>query len=270
METIEERVDTLEDILSRFITQTNSALLRLERAIEANRKRSEEERKKDRIEWKEKIAEDDRKRAKKMKEWDRKAGEDDRKRAEDAKERKETEARWARDRMELNKKWGELAVKTGTIVEDIVAPNIPRIAKEYFGCANIDHFAIRVLKRHPTDKSKRREFDVIAVCSDSDKVIFNETKSTIRPEDIRGLIRFLKSGEFFDYFPEYQGKKLIPIFSSLHISSNTVKTLSKNRIYAMVMGDETMTIINFEAVSSKDEECRSRRLLLTFRSARQL
>ncbi|MCL0038527.1 hypothetical protein M1N10_05910, partial [Thermodesulfovibrionales bacterium] len=162
--------------------------------------------------------------------------------------------RWARDRMELNKKWGELAVKMGTIVEDIVAPNIPRIAKEYFGCADIDHFAIRVLKRHPTDKSKRREFDVIAVCSDSDKVIFNETKSTIRPEDIRGLIRFLKSGEFFDYFPEYQGKKLIPIFSSLHISSNTVKTLSKNRIYAMVMGDETMTIINFEAVSSKNEE----------------
>ncbi|MCL0086920.1 hypothetical protein M1N65_02515 [Thermodesulfovibrionales bacterium] len=270
METIEERVDTLEDILSRFITQTNSALLRLERAIEANRKRSEEERKKDRIEWKEKIAEDDRKWAKKMEEWDRKAGEDDRKRAEDAKERKETEARWARDRMELNKKWGELAVKTGTIVEDIVAPNIPRIAKEYFGCADIDHFAIRVLKRHPTDKSKRREFDVIAVCSDSDKVIFNETKSTIKPEDIRGLIRFLKSGEFFDYFPEYQGKKLIPIFSSLHISSNTVKTLSKNRIYAMVMGDETMTIINFEAVSSKDEECRSRRLLLTFRSAWQL
>ncbi|MCL0105781.1 hypothetical protein M1N60_00610 [Thermodesulfovibrionales bacterium] len=39
METIEKRVDTLEDILSRFITQTNSALLRLERAIEANRKK---------------------------------------------------------------------------------------------------------------------------------------------------------------------------------------------------------------------------------------
>src|SRR3990172_5540133 len=42
-------------------------------------------------------------------------------------------------RDDLNKKWGELANKMGTIVEAIVGPNIPTIAKKYFGCGELDH-----------------------------------------------------------------------------------------------------------------------------------
>jgi hypothetical protein len=34
--------------------------------------------------------------------------------------------------------WGELANKMGTLVEDIVAPNIPRIAKRYFGAEELE------------------------------------------------------------------------------------------------------------------------------------
>src|SRR6266849_8087726 len=36
-------------------------------------------------------------------------------------------------RIESQKKWGEIANKLGTFVEDIVAPNIPRIGGEIFG-----------------------------------------------------------------------------------------------------------------------------------------
>ena len=47
------------------------------------------------------------------------------------------------DRKEMNRKWGELANKWGTVVEDIVAPNVPPIASEYFGFSDIEDFMVR-------------------------------------------------------------------------------------------------------------------------------
>jgi hypothetical protein len=151
-----------------------------------------------------------------------------------------------KDRRMMNKQWGELANKMGTIVEDIVAPNIKGIAERYFGCEEIEDFMVRRYKRNTKDRAKRREFDVIAVCDD--KVIFNETKVTIRPEYIDNFINFIKDKEFFDYFPEYKDKKIIPIFSSLYLQDNVVDTLTKANIYAMAMKDDTMDLLNFKAI----------------------
>ena len=142
---------------------------------------------------------------------------------------------------EQNRRWGELANRMGTIVEDIVAPNIPRIAKEYFGCEDIDFFAVRIEKR---DKKRNitREFDVIAICNG--KVILNETKSTPRQSYVDEFVDFIKAGEFFEYFPEYKGMDLIPIFSSLYLSEAIVRRLTRSKIYAMAMKDDTMDILN--------------------------
>ena len=145
---------------------------------------------------------------------------------------------------EMNKRWGELANKMGTLVEDIVAPNISGIAREYFGCSDIKDFMVRRRKKNTKDASKVREFDVIAVCDD--KVIINETKSNPKIEYINEFINVLK--EIYDYFPEYRGKKVIPIFSSLYIPEDLVTYLTKNRIYAMAMKDDTMDLLNFEQV----------------------
>ena len=41
---------------------------------------------------------------------------------------------------ELNKKWGELANKMGTIVEDIVAPGLKGVGARYFGIEEFDFF----------------------------------------------------------------------------------------------------------------------------------
>jgi hypothetical protein len=145
---------------------------------------------------------------------------------------------------EMNKRWGDLANKMGTLAEDIVAPNISGIAREYFGCKDLDFFGVRIRKRNTKDASKVREFDVIAVCDD--KVIINETKSNPKIEYINEFINVLK--EIYDYFPEYRGKKIIPIFSSLYIPEDLVTYLTKNRIYAMAMKDDTMDLLNFEQV----------------------
>lgn len=148
------------------------------------------------------------------------------------------------ERRRMARQWGELANKMGTLVEDIVLPNIPRLAKEYFGCEDIEDIMIRRKRINPADRSKKREFDVIAVCND--RIILNETKATPRTTYIDEFAGFLERGEFFEYFPEYKGKVIIPIFSSLYIDDDSVKYLSQRRIYALAMKDDTMEILNPE------------------------
>ena len=55
----------------------------------------------------------------------------------------------------------------------------------------------------------------------NNKVIINETKSTPKMEYINDFVNVLK--EIEDYFPEYKGKEIIPIFSSLYLSDEIVK-----------------------------------------------
>jgi hypothetical protein len=152
---------------------------------------------------------------------------------------------------QMNKKWEKLVMKMGTLVEDIVAPSIKGAAVELFGFKRIDFFGVRVEKTKVNDRGAQREFDVIAV--GEDKVILNETKTKPSSGEVKEFIDFLKTGEFYDYFPEYKEKKLIPIFSTLYMPGDVVKRLTKKRIFAMAMSETVMTILNFE-------ECRPRGL----------
>jgi hypothetical protein len=228
VEPLEQRVDTIELALGRFILENDRALKRLETLIEHSEKRAETDRQR---------AEDDRERAEK----DRQRAEVDRQRTE------EYRLQAAQDRKDWNKKWGELANKLGTIVEDIVAPNLPRIAREHFGCQELDDFMLRRQVKNKTDPSKRREFDLIAICGD--QFIINETKSKASVEYIDAFIAVLP--ELHEYFPEHQGKKIIPVFSALYMTDDLVNYLSKKGIYAMGMGDETMDLVNAERLRNR-------------------
>ena len=143
----------------------------------------------------------------------------------------------------MSRQWGDLANKLGTVVEDIVAPNIPRIAKQYFGCEEVDYIAVRVKKRSTTERSRHREFDAIAVCEGL--FILNETKSSPEIRDIDKLVEFVQSGELFDYFPEYKGYRICPVFSSLYLEDSFVAYLSRKRVYALTMKEDTMEIVNY-------------------------
>ena len=151
-------------------------------------------------------------------------------------------------RKENNKLWGDLAKKMGTVVEDIVAPSMERIALENLNFGEIEDFNVRRLKRHPLTK-QRREFDVIVVGPKN--VLINETKSSPSSENAKEFADFVKSGEFFGYFPEYQGRKLVPVFSALFIPENVIAQLTNEGIYAVAMGNETMRVLNLEAVREK-------------------
>ena len=152
----------------------------------------------------------------------------------------------ARERREMNKRWGELANKMGTVVEDIVAPSVRRLAREVFGCGELQYFSERVSLKHSDDGSREREFDALYVGTRA--VLLNETKSSPRAEDARKFAEFLSSGEFALYFPEYRELPIVPVFSSLSIPAHLVTYLTRRGIYALAMGDEAMQVLNLEAV----------------------
>jgi hypothetical protein len=144
---------------------------------------------------------------------------------------------------ELNKKWGDLANKLGTVVEDIVAPNIPTIAKKYFKVEEIQRIMMNLYIRSESLK-KEKEFDLILVAKDL--VILNETKTTVRQNYLEEFIQSLP--EFFEFFPELKGRKLIPIFSSMSFTPPQLAYLTKHKIYAMSMSGDTMELLNFDEI----------------------
>ncbi len=246
-----KRLDRLEQLMDRVEERGAETDRQLQKAIklaaEDRRQRAEENRQRleenqQRIAEERLRAEDERRRAKE----DRQRAEEYLQRAEQDRQRSEADLQSAKeDRKTWNRKWGDLANKLGTLVEDIVAPNLPRIAKESLGCERIDDFMIRRQVRNKRDPSQRREFDLIAVCGD--RVIINETKSKPSIEYINRFLEVLpRLGE---YFPEYRGKTLVPVFSSLYLSEDVVNYLSKHGVYGLAMGDETMQLVNGEQVS---------------------
>ena len=144
------------------------------------------------------------------------------------------------DRKRMNRQWGELSNKLGTFVEDISAPNIPFVAEKRFGLSDHEFFEVRVQRRHGTDRSKEMEIDVLAVYANA--VVVNEAKSSARIQSVDGFLEHL--AVFFDYFPEYNGRKIVPVFSSLYILDDLVAYMSGKGIYAMGMREGTMDILN--------------------------
>ncbi|MBF0591087.1 MAG: hypothetical protein HQL02_03260 [Nitrospirae bacterium] len=232
-----ERVESLEETVAWFVRETRASHDRLERSriedkkvFEAYQRQQREDRIEDNKAW-----------DKKLEAYQRQQRED---RIED---NKEWDKKMEADRREWNKKWGETANRLGTLVEDVVAPNIEGIALSYFGCKRIDLFAPRIKRTSIRDRSRLREFDCIAICEDC--IIVNDTKTTPSADKVDLFVEVLK--DIFDYFPEAEGKRLIPIFSSLYMSKDLVTYLTRKNIYALGMGSSTMELLNRQELINK-------------------
>ena len=222
---IEERVDSLEAVLGHFIASTGASLNRLEREMREFKDEMREFKDEMRVFKDEMRVFKDEMRVSKNEMHTFKDG---------------TFAIIA----DMNRKWGELANKMGTIVEDIVAPNIPTIASKYFG-VDLEFFAVRIRKEHPHKKGIYKEFDAFSV--GGGKIFYNETKSTPRTEYMESFST--NRAVVYEYFPEYRDKAIIPIFSSLGIPEDAVAYLTKQNIFAMAMAGNTMELLNFEEIA---------------------
>ena len=235
---VEKKVDRLEVVFEQFMKQTGSAIARME--AEGARYREKLDRTIARMEADGAKEREDNAREREKSALDRE--ESAREREKSALDREES----ARLRREMNKRWGELANKMGTIVEDIIGPSLQRIARTELGCGEESFFAVRIPRTRSDDRSLRREFDAIYVGKHA--VLLNETKSTPHPEDAQTFVKFLRSGEFALYFPEYAALPVIPVFSSLSIPATLVTYLTKNGIYAVAMGEEAAEVLNLAEV----------------------
>jgi len=233
---LEIRTDSLEDLLGRFISAANRTMVRLE--TDTLNFRGEMDDFKDEMkDFKDDIRAD----TKNLK--DELARTDSRLAALS----EEMKADTKKLRKELREEAGKFDKRMGTLVENMMAPGIPGIAKAYFGDSDFDSFAVRVQRKRAGRSGEKREFDVIAV---SEKNFYvNETKSFPRPEYAGKFARALP--DIPDYFPECRGKRIIPIFSSLYIPDNVVLHLTRHGIYAMGLKEDVMGLLNFDQVEER-------------------
>ena len=273
VEVVEDRLDRVERLVAWLAEDTaryreEAARDRAERVRDreeaardrAERVRDREEAARDRAErvrYREEAARDRAERVRDREEAARDRAErvlDREARAQDREARARDREESVRMRREMNKRWGELANKMGTVVEDIVAPSVRRMAREVFDCGDELLFTSRITRARGDDRSRSREFDVLYVGTRA--VLLNETKSSPRGADVRRFARLVNSGEFFLYFPEYRDLPLVPMFSSLSLPRDLVTFLTRNRIYALAMGDEAMQVMNLDAVRKRPAEPR--------------
>jgi len=208
MQTLDERIDSLETIFGQFAIQVNSALLMLSNEMREFKNE--------------------------MREFKNEMG-------EFKNEMGEFKDRMEAENKRKNKEWSNIAKKMGTMVEDLIAPALRPVLSKYFKC-EIKMEGERMFRRKDGEDY---EIDAIAGCDD--KVFMVEVRSTPRAEDVDMFVD--KSKRFFEFFPEYSGKKLNIIFGSIAFPDNVIRYASKSSIYVMAWREwEYMDILNFDEI----------------------
>jgi len=164
--------------------------------------------------------------------------------------RDEQEKRWEAQRkadqrafIQHRKELGEVSRRLGRIVEDIIAPDLPNILRELADCPEEQLIVVndRVERRHPNDPGKKIEIDAMADCART--VIINETKSTLRADDVRHLLDDILP-YIRDYFPEYREFQIIGCVASLHVKQDVLRFASKQGLVVLGMREGLIKVIN--------------------------
>jgi len=147
---------------------------------------------------------------------------------------------------ETNKQMGELSNRLGTLVEDIVSPDMLRVLRqvahipeEIEGIINVrqrEFYNGKDLNGHPSVM----EFDAIARCGDY--ALVNETKTTLRPEQVKEFLAKLAMAR--DYFPQLVGKQIIGAISSLRIEPSLIKHASNQGLLVLALGEGMLQLKN--------------------------
>ncbi|GAB6275230.1 MAG: hypothetical protein STSR0004_20950 [Peptococcaceae bacterium] len=141
----------------------------------------------------------------------------------------------------INKKWGDLARKMGTLVEDIFIPSFDFMIKKYFGLVPKDVMPRRKIRKN----GETLELDIFAFADKSAFMV--EVKSS--PNRVEYVHDFLeKLVSLPDFIPEIKNYRVIPIYAALSMEESTVNLLTKNNIYALVIKGDILEIVNFQKV----------------------
>ena len=254
MAVVSERVDRLEEALAKFMEQTSMILAanhediaeirasnaRTDRQLLEMQRQAEKERTQAEAKW-----ERERERAEKERQHDQEQAETHRQQAQ--RNREQAEAKWQSDferaekeRKEFNRQLAGISDRLGNLIEDMVAPNAPRIARALFKDDDVQTSAVRVRRRHPSDPGRNIEIDLLVV--GRRHLLVCEAKSSVTAEKAAAFLE--KARSIPEFFPEFSGFAVLSMIASVAIESSLVACLSRLHIYAMGFGDETMEILN--------------------------
>jgi hypothetical protein len=140
------------------------------------------------------------------------------------------------------RKWGEMSNKMGRLAEDFVSPSIPRVLRTVVNCPEeqVDMVAVRLRRRHPVDRGRSQEFDVVAVCGEY--VLINETRSSLKPGDVDDFVELMSQARGF--FPEYAERHFIGAIASLYVDESVVRYGQKQGLLVLGLGDDLMDVLN--------------------------
>lgn len=142
-----------------------------------------------------------------------------------------------RERIEMNRKWGDLANKLGTIVEDLVYPSLSRIVRETFGEEPRD-IVVRFKRR--LSGGRREEIDALAVTAKL--IVLNSTKATLRSADVDGFT--LQIERFREFFPEYAALPVVGLLATLSVDDSVLRYAERNGSLVAAVGEEVMELKN--------------------------
>ncbi len=153
---------------------------------------------------------------------------------------------WSKKNIEnLNKQWGNLANRMGTLVEDIFFQSMRQTIKKYFNIDCKDILRDRYIDRD----GDSIEIDILAISKETKHAFIVEVKS--KPDREEYINRFLeKLNRVTRFLPELEGYNIIGIYAGLDMKKETIDMLTKNKLYAMVVKGDILEIVNFEKINS--------------------
>jgi hypothetical protein len=137
----------------------------------------------------------------------------------------------------MNRQWGAMANKLGTIVEDLVYPSMVRLVQETLGEETVD-LTIRHKRRLPDGRVQ--EFDAIAATPT--QVVLNSTKATLRSADVDAMIPHIAA--FREFFPEYRGRPVVGLLATLSVEESVLNYAERQGFLVAAVGDQLMEIKN--------------------------
>jgi len=226
---VETRVETLEALMAETLRIVNATSLQIERLSEEMRAFKDEMRA-----FKEEVRADTRALKEEMRAFKDEINADTRAFKEEMRA----------FRNEMNKRWGELSAKLGLLVENIVAPSVPRVLSQVFACPEdaVESLGLRLRRKHPTLPGRNREFD--AVAAGCGYVLIVESKVQLDDRDVAAFAERLPEAR--EYFPEFadKGYRFVGAVASLYVDPSVVAFAEKLGLIVLGSGDDLMEVLN--------------------------
>jgi len=231
---LEERVESLEEVFRNFVRENSRIIAANNEAIaeiRASNARTDRQ-----LLAMQQQADRDRENADR----DRERGDRDREKADLDRERAEKE------RKDFNRRLAEVTDSQGLMIENMVWPNLNRVAKQIFHDGSVLFSGIRLKRRPPSNRGRLMELDLLA--AGEKEILICEAKSKVDASKVREFLDKLR--DFPEFFPEYAGLTLRPMIASIYFDPSVVAHMTSLNVIALGFGDETMEVLNPEAFST--------------------